>query len=91
MALPYKGQLNQEVHVTVGYLSEAIAFTVVSHPVHSNKLSHQQQQDLRVAVQERLAGPGAPDATEINGISEGLRGIIGSAIYILILGLLTSR
>ena len=79
MALPYKGQLNQEVHVTVGYLSEAIAFTVVSHPVHSNKLSHQQQQDLRVAVQERLAGPGAPDATEINGISEGLRGIIGSA------------
>ncbi|MCX8519116.1 MAG: hypothetical protein ORN21_03155, partial [Methylophilaceae bacterium] len=76
---PYTGQLNQEVHVTVGDLSEAIAFTVVTHPVHANKLSHQQQQDLRVAVQEHLAGPGAADATEIDGIATGLRKIIGLA------------
>ena len=76
LALAADGQLNKIVRITVGDLSEAIAFTVATHPMRLTELSHPQQQDLLATVKEHLAGSGAPYAQEIDGIATGLRQII---------------
>ena len=79
LALVADGRLNKIVRITLGNLSNAIAFTVATHPVRPTVLSHQQEQDLLATVKDQLAGPGVADAQEIVGITTGLRQMIVNA------------